>query len=174
MRNRSSAQKYGNSGAGVFAPYQNARGANDVGVALDIVTTFAAQRCATIHGDGRDGGGGPYRGVGRTRHPHGGWSAGGRGADQRDCCRSYGARDRALGYTETLGMPSYARALRATMAIPMAWHSIRRASSSPPAPPRHSSSLSLPCSSPATGSRSRCRAIRLTGISCARSAASRC
>ena len=79
-----------------------------------------------------------------------------------------------LGYTETLGHSDVARENRAALSRDLrALRSIRRASSSPPDRRPDSSWLSSRCSSPAIGSRSRCRAIRPIGISSARSAASR-
>ena len=92
------------------------------------------QRRAAVHGDGRDGGGGPDRGGGRPGHSHGGRPAGGRRAVARDRRGARGARQGALGYTETLGIPS----LRARIARHYA-ETYRRAgrapsaSSSPPA-----------------------------------------
>ncbi len=53
---------------------------------------LGAQRCAAVHGDGRDGGGGAHRGAGRPRHPHGGRPAGGAGARDRDRGGAGGAR----------------------------------------------------------------------------------
>ena len=53
------------------------------------------QRRAAVHGDGRDGGGRPHRGGGRTRHSHGGRAAGGRRAEARDRGGAGGARLRA-------------------------------------------------------------------------------
>ena len=81
-----------------------------------------AQRCAAVHGDGRDGGGGPDRG--RRAATSSTWrSASRRRRRRRRRSRRRRRRSsRPLGYTETLGIPS----LRARIARHYARHLRRR------------------------------------------------
>src|SRR5581483_6538545 len=58
-----------------------------------VARALAPQRCSPVHGDGRDGRGGPDRGRWRPCHSHGGRPAGGWCAEDRDCGCAGGARD---------------------------------------------------------------------------------
>ena len=57
-----------------------------------LLTPSGAERCSTLHGDGRDGGGGPHRSGRRPCHSHGSGAAGGVGAEGRDRGRACRAR----------------------------------------------------------------------------------
>ena len=71
-----------------------------------------AQRRTAIHGDGRDGGGGPHRGGRRTGHSHGGRPAGGAGPLDRHCGGARGARRRPHRLHRDPGHPVAAGAHR--------------------------------------------------------------
>ena len=82
------------------------------------------QRRAAVHGDGRDGGGGPHRGRGRPGHPHGGRPAGGRRAVAGDRGGAGGARqERAAATPSRSAFPRCGRASRGIMPKPMACRS---------------------------------------------------
>ena len=94
------------------------------------------QRCSAVHRHGRDGGGGANRGARAPGRAHGGRPAGSAGARHRASRAAQAALAAGrIGYTETLGIAPVARAHRPPLrATHTTSHSIRAASSSPPAP----------------------------------------
>ncbi len=62
--------------------------------AKGLLTASRAKRRSAVHGDGRDGGGGAYRGGRRPCHSHGSGATGGAGAESGDSGRARRARRR--------------------------------------------------------------------------------